>query len=181
VKPSLPWYAWFPGDFLNATRGWSLLEKGGYHEALDTQWAIGALPADAEEFRRTIGASPREWRSIWPRIEPKFPVGEDGRRRNPRLGREQNKGERLRAERSDFGRAGAIKRWKEDGKRDGNTDSRGHSTGHDFANGKTMPSTSTSTSTDQNSVPPERLNPADASPDSRKGEIAELTKRKTIR
>jgi hypothetical protein len=30
-------------------------------------------------------AAPAEWRVAWQYIEPKFPIGSDGRRRNPRL------------------------------------------------------------------------------------------------
>jgi uncharacterized protein YdaU (DUF1376 family) len=144
---SLPWYSWYPGDFLNATRGWSILEKGGYREALDCQWAIGGLPADLEEFRRAIGANAREWRLIWSKIEPKFPVDEDGLRRNPRLSREQARGDQLSAKRAELGRLGAAKRWQPDGNSHGNSHETPDGKSHDFANGKTMPSTSTTTTT----------------------------------
>lgn len=111
MKTTLPWYAWYPADFLNSTRGWSLLQKGAYREALDTQWAIGGIPAEPEEFRSAIGASAKEWPAIWRKLAPKFPVDADGLRRNPRLGIEQAKGERIRTERSEYGRRGAEARY----------------------------------------------------------------------
>lgn len=79
--PMLPWY---PANFFASTRGWPLVAKGLYRELLDVQWEQGSLPASAPELRELIGATAQDWRH-WPRVEPKFPIGADGRRRNARL------------------------------------------------------------------------------------------------
>ncbi|MFZ1905218.1 MAG: hypothetical protein WAU56_07485 [Steroidobacteraceae bacterium] len=139
MSRTLPWFSWYPNDFMGAVRGWSTLQRGGYRDALDAQWVLDGLPVDPEELRKTIGVTPTEFRAIWPKIEPKFPIADDGRRRNPRLERERQHGRQLSEKRSELGRIGALKRWKEHGN--------SHSNSHDLANGKTMASTVTVTST----------------------------------
>jgi hypothetical protein len=79
------------------------------------------MPADPEELRKTIGATPAEFRSIWLKIESKLPIAEDGRRRNPRLERERKRGRTVSAVRSQLGRLGAAKRWSVDGNSHGNS------------------------------------------------------------
>jgi uncharacterized protein YdaU (DUF1376 family) len=76
---------WFPGDFMRSTRGWSVTARGVYRELLDAQWDLGSLPSDVDELCRMIAATPDEWLKGWVKCQPKFPVGEDGQRRNPRL------------------------------------------------------------------------------------------------
>jgi uncharacterized protein YdaU (DUF1376 family) len=106
----LPYYRFFADDFAGAVRGWSLLEKGGYREALDAQWSQDGLPANPEEVRRIIGATSSEFRRIWARIESKFPIAADGLRRNPRLEEERRRANRVSAVRSEIGRLGAAKK-----------------------------------------------------------------------
>lgn len=76
---------WFPGDFMRSTRGWPITAKGVYRELLDAQWDMESLPADPKELAELIGATTTEWRIGWLKCEAKFPVGEDGLRRNARL------------------------------------------------------------------------------------------------
>ena len=97
---------WFPGDFMTATRGWSVTARGVYRELLDAQWDMGALPSDPDELRGLINATPTEWGLGWKKCELKFPVGEDGQRRNGRLEMHRIKAEQLTALRSEVGRRG---------------------------------------------------------------------------
>ncbi len=92
----LPWY---PGDFMRSTRGWSLTARGVYRELLDAQWDLGSLPPDVDELCVMIGATQEEWIKGWPKCEPKFPVFEDGQRRNPRLEEHRSKSANLVASR----------------------------------------------------------------------------------
>lgn len=115
MSRTLPWYAWYANDFAGAVRGWSILERGGLREALDAQWTLDGLPADPEELRRVINATPREWLRIWPRIEAKLPIAADGKRRNPRLEQERKRGSRVSELRSQIGKLGAEKRWRQNG------------------------------------------------------------------
>src|SRR5262245_52626384 len=68
----LPWYRWFPSDFLGETYGWELVARGIYRELLDLQWQQGTLPADPKKLRELARAKPREWRIAWPQISEKF-------------------------------------------------------------------------------------------------------------
>jgi uncharacterized protein YdaU (DUF1376 family) len=96
---------WFPGDFMRSTRGWSITAKGVYRELLDAQWDMGDLPADPDELRETIGATPGEWEIGWKKCECKFPVRRGGRR-NWRLEAHRVKSEQIANLRSEIGKKG---------------------------------------------------------------------------
>src|ERR1019366_631615 len=81
----LPYLPWYCGDFMSSTRGWSVTARGVYRELLDSSWDVGGLPADPKTLRALIRATPAEWEKSWPLVEPKFPIGTDGLRRNARL------------------------------------------------------------------------------------------------
>ena len=78
----LPWY---PRDFASSTRGWPVTARGVYRELLDAEWDLGSLPESPRELQMLAGATANEWKRSWPLIAPKFPVGDDSRRRNARL------------------------------------------------------------------------------------------------
>jgi len=109
---TLAWYSWFPGDFLNETRGWSALERGLYRELLDAQWAMGTLPASPADLRRIVSYTPSEWRRAWPTVERMgmFPLVPGGRQ-NPALERRRQQAINLRARRQAAGRQGNVVRW----------------------------------------------------------------------
>lgn len=104
----LPWY---PADFAASTRGWPLLARGAYRELLDAQWTMGALPADHATLRAIVGATPAEWRKAWPYLEPKFPIGGDGQRRNERLEHHRGVALELHAKRQAGAKKTNAKRW----------------------------------------------------------------------
>jgi uncharacterized protein YdaU (DUF1376 family) len=169
---SLPWLAWYTRDFATSTRGWTLLEKGAYREALDIQWEAESLPSEPDEIRQLIGATRIEWRRLWPnRLEVKFPIDADGRRRNRRLEQVRADARRLRLERAAAGRLGAESRW---GRKDSSAmapPSQSHAT----ANGKSMPSTVISTSTYISPDPSERRSRKRAGPATPAGQPARLS------
>ena len=108
---TLPFMPWYPGRFLSSTRGWPLTARAIYRELLDAQWEIGGLPADPGELRQMIGATPTEWKCWRQYAERKFPVGEDGRRRNLTLEEHRAKSLALR-ERNRIGASKTnAKRW----------------------------------------------------------------------
>lgn len=108
---SLPMLPWFPAAFMSSTRGWSVTARGIYRELIDAQWDLGTVPADPEALRKLIGATPAEWKS-WQLVEPKFPIGADGLRRNSNLEKIRRKSLTL----ADRRRRGAdktnSKRWR---------------------------------------------------------------------
>ena len=103
-----PQFDFFPRDFLASTIGWPAAARGHYITLLCVAWEQDGLPGDP---RRVAAISPG-LADDWPEWEEKFPVGEDGRRRNPRLERERA----YRMAKSEAGKAGAEARWGMDGK-----------------------------------------------------------------
>jgi uncharacterized protein YdaU (DUF1376 family) len=68
-------------DFLTSTYGWTAEERGHYLTLLMLAWDRGSLPAELEHLERlSPGVT-----STWPLLADKFPLSEDGNRRNPRL------------------------------------------------------------------------------------------------
>lgn len=98
-----PQFDFFPRDFLASTIGWPAVAKGHYITLLSVAWEQDGLPGDP---RRVAAISPG-LAEEWPEWEEKFPVGDDGRRRNPRLERERA----YRTAKSEAGKLGNLKRW----------------------------------------------------------------------
>ena len=103
-----PQFDFFPRDFLASTIGWPAAARGHYITLLCVAWEQEGLPGDP----RKVAAISPGLADEWPEWEEKFPVGEDGRRRNPRLERERA----YRLSKSEAGKAGADARWGTDGK-----------------------------------------------------------------
>jgi uncharacterized protein YdaU (DUF1376 family) len=100
-----PQFDFFPRDFLAATIGWPASTRGHYITLLCVQWEQGSIAADPERLEAISPGVAAEWQEL----EGKFPVCEDGRRRNARLERERA----YRDSRSAAGKAGAKARWQE--------------------------------------------------------------------
>jgi uncharacterized protein YdaU (DUF1376 family) len=109
--PQMAKMPWYPRDFASATRAWPLAARAIYRELLDAQWDMGSLPDDATDLRALALATPAEWRIGWRYVEPKFPIGADGRLRNPRLEMHRRKAIEQFKSQSAGGRAGNLTRW----------------------------------------------------------------------
>jgi uncharacterized protein YdaU (DUF1376 family) len=98
----------YTNDWREGTKGLSWSAKGLYLELLTICWDLDGLYADPAQIRRMLGAGrARDWSKVWPKVAQKFPIAEDGKRRNPKL-------ERIRAnhlEKQRLGRLGAETRW----------------------------------------------------------------------
>jgi len=81
---SLPWLPWYHRDFLAATQGWTLLERGAYFMLLNASWEMGPLPADERRLSGIIGAQLDELQTVWPTVSQKFQATPTGLT-NPRL------------------------------------------------------------------------------------------------
>lgn len=99
---------WFPRDFIAATLGWTLLERGLYVCLLFASWELGDLPASEEELARIAGATPAEFSASWPRVRLKFEANASGKLVNNRLEQHRAKALKIRESRASAGRAGGF-------------------------------------------------------------------------
>ena len=89
-------------DFIAATLGWTAAERGHYLTLLMVQWDRGGLPGDLESLERLSGGVG----ACWALLEGKFPLGDDGLRRNRRLEEHRTKALEARKKRAEAGRKG---------------------------------------------------------------------------
>ncbi len=95
----------FGRDFYASTAMWTAEEVGHYIRLLVIQWDSGGLPAELERLELV---SPGVGR-VWQLLATKFPVGDDGLRRNARMEEHRAKAEVLKEARAEAGRAGGSK------------------------------------------------------------------------
>ena len=100
-------------DFLTSTIGWTAEERGHYLTLLMIQWDRGSLPAEAAELERlSPGVS-----QCWSLLAGKFPVCEDGTRRNAKLEEHRDRCIGIREKRSQAAKSAASGRWSGDASR----------------------------------------------------------------
>jgi uncharacterized protein YdaU (DUF1376 family) len=97
----------FGRDFLAATMGWPDAAVGAYIRLLIVQWEQGSIPADPEELAAIAHTVSAHWR----RLEPKFPICDDGNRRNRRLEEHRAKADELKSSRKAKAKRAAKARW----------------------------------------------------------------------
>lgn len=142
-------------DFLTSTIGWTAEERGHYLTLLMIQWDRGSLPAEANDLERL---SPGV-RQCWSVLAGKFPVCDDGTRRNAKLEEHRTRCVEIREKRSQAARSAASGRWSSDASRIANA-SQTHSNGTANA----CHPTSTSTSTSYSSASPDGEDTQQAAP-----------------
>jgi uncharacterized protein YdaU (DUF1376 family) len=99
----------FGRDFYASTATWTAEEVGHYIRLLVIQWDSGSLPAELERLELVSPGVSR----VWSLLGTKFPVGEDGQRRNQRMEEHRERASELKEARSEAGRHGNEKRWKD--------------------------------------------------------------------
>jgi uncharacterized protein YdaU (DUF1376 family) len=93
-------------DFLTSTFGWTAEERGHYMVLLMLSWDRGGLPEDLASLERlSPGVT-----SCWGLLEGKFPVCDDGVRRNQRLEEHREKALKARLKRAEAGRKGGKRK-----------------------------------------------------------------------
>ena len=125
-----PWFRFWVGDYLTDVRVQTmpLMAQGAYLRLLCFQWVEGSLPGCEDDLYRLCQCDPDEldafsllkgeeltagglfFEICWPHLDDRFPLGADGRRRNPRLERERCNHEQLSKAGQKGGRASAEKR-----------------------------------------------------------------------
>lgn len=95
----------FGRDFYASTAMWTAAEVGHYIRLLVIQWDSGFLPAEIERLELVSpGIS-----SVWELLQTKFPMCDDGHRRNARMEQHRAKAQELKAKRAESGRSGGSK------------------------------------------------------------------------
>ena len=115
-KPELAMLPWWPRDYLAATRGFSLAERGAYTDLLWLAWDMGALPNDPKRLARMLGVSGQEFDEVWPAIKDKFVVNGSDQLVNVRLERERVKAAEYKAnaqERAKRGGEATKRAWEQ--------------------------------------------------------------------
>jgi uncharacterized protein YdaU (DUF1376 family) len=107
-KPFAGWFDMYPERFIAGTAIMDLAERGAYITLLCHQWLAESLPADPRILARLAGGD------VSPAVLDKFPVCEDGKRRNAKLERvRQEQVERMQKNKGRAQRA-ANARWAPD-------------------------------------------------------------------
>jgi uncharacterized protein YdaU (DUF1376 family) len=101
----LPSFNLYTSNWLAGTMAMTYEEKGLYIDLLAIQWESGHLPPD-DRLRRL-----RVKKSVLRDILERFPIGEDGLRRNPRLEEERAKQRKRREGFSRGAQATNAQRW----------------------------------------------------------------------
>lgn len=100
----------------SSAKALSIAHRGLYREMLTAAWLLGArLPNDHADIRRLVGVDVKEWRALWPKVEPYWRV--DGawliNDTQVEIYAEAQRRNHIASQR---GKAGASARWKrEDG------------------------------------------------------------------
>lgn len=91
-------------DFLTSTLGWTAEERGHYLTLLMVAWDRGSIPAELDQIERlSPGVT-----ACWQMLADKFPVAEDGFRRNPRLEKHRGKCVELKGKRVEAAKRAAA-------------------------------------------------------------------------
>jgi len=103
-----PAFQFYAADFLTDTAEMTDQEVGVYIRLLSHQWVNGSLHSDPKRLANGVAIGVLE---VWQELEHKFPLCDDGRRRNQRLEETRQQQQDYRDKQAEAGRQGALKRW----------------------------------------------------------------------
>lgn len=106
----LPYIAWYHGDFLQSTVGWSLTERAVYWMLLCAQHEQGPLPEDPARLAAIAGCDAATMTAAWNVISKKFKKTRTGLI-NKRMEEHKQNYQRYLQHQSDAGKKGMAKRW----------------------------------------------------------------------
>lgn len=113
--PPLPWYPMYAKDATSdmALRMMTSAERGMYWMLLNAQWMEDGLPDDKHKLALlAMEGDSAVFNAAWAgSLEPLFPTGSDGLRRNPRLDRVAKEQRKRGVQRSKIAKGAARARW----------------------------------------------------------------------
>lgn len=114
MKP--PAFQFYPAEFLSDENVVLMTnqEIGCYVKLLCYCWREGSIPIDLNRIAKLCGEDGSAMAQLWLAIQPCFSsaIGDPSRLVHPRLEMERKKQEEFRKERSNTGKNGANKRWR---------------------------------------------------------------------
>jgi uncharacterized protein YdaU (DUF1376 family) len=110
----------FPRDFIAATLGWTLEQRGLYLMLMFAEWELGSLPPDEETLANVAGASLPDFARPWARVKSKFVPRGDGNLVNERLEAHRGTSLHLKEVRAIAGKLGGKAKAKKLAKRSAN-------------------------------------------------------------
>lgn len=90
-----------------ATMGWPSDPLAAHIRLMNSQWINDGLPNDIQELACIAGLTLLKFKKAWERLESRYPVCEDGKRRNVRLESERQKQQEYREKQA----SAAAMRW----------------------------------------------------------------------
>ena len=109
---SVPWFAWYAGDYRAKTHRLSFVEDAAYRRLLDEYYLMAeALPVALPELYRICGAQSDDERRAVDSVVERFFYVKNNELHNKRADHELTKQARLRENLSERGKAGAQARW----------------------------------------------------------------------
>lgn len=102
----LPMLPMFPRDFIAATLGWTLEQRGLYLMLMFAEWELGSLPSDNETLANIAGVALPDFARVWKKVGTKFITDDNGHLVNLKLEEHRAKSLKLKAVRSQAGKQG---------------------------------------------------------------------------
>ena len=118
MSKSDAWMPFYVGDYLSATGRLTTEQHGAYLLILLDYWKNGPPPNDDGVLAALARLSPLAWKKAKPALLAFFEV-KDGLLIQKRVEKERGKAAEISAERSEAGKAGAAKRWRNGKQKDG--------------------------------------------------------------
>lgn len=107
---SSPAFQFYPGDWIISTRRLSPDARCVHIDLLAFGWEDDGIPDDPCVLASMCAMTPARFRRAWTEIEAKWPLAEEGKRRNPRQERQRSEYGELREKRRKAGLASAEAR-----------------------------------------------------------------------
>jgi uncharacterized protein YdaU (DUF1376 family) len=113
MPSDLPYMEFYPRDYLSSStvRDMPLVARAIYVELLMHQWEDECLPNNPARLMQRVNATKEEWALFEEFFDEKFPVCEDGMRRNRRVDADRKETARKIEANKVAGAMGAKKRW----------------------------------------------------------------------
>lgn len=106
-----PAFQLYVRDWIISTRHLSPEGRCAHMDLLCFGWEGGGVPDDTAALAAMCALPPAKFRKAWLEIEGKWPLAEDGKRRNPRQENQRQELVENRNKASENGKKGAEARW----------------------------------------------------------------------